>query len=35
MEYTIVINYVRVADNSIADAHSRLDSIAVDNEVPN
>ena len=35
MEYPIVIEYVRGAENSIADALSRLDSIAVDNEVLN
>ena len=35
MEYPIVIEYVRGAENSIADALSRLDSIAVDNKAPN
>ena len=30
-----MIEYVRGAENSIADARSRLDSIEVDNEVPN
>ena len=35
MEYPIVIEYVRGANNSIADALSRLDSIAVDNKIPN
>ena len=34
MEYPIVIEYVRGAENKIADALSRLDSIAIDNEVP-
>ena len=34
MEYSIVIEYVRGFENSIADALSRLDSVAVDNEVP-
>ena len=30
-----MIEFVGGAENLIADAHSRLDSIAVDNEVPN
>ena len=34
LEYPIVIEYVRGAENKIADALSRLDSIAIDNEVP-
>ena len=34
MEYPIVIEYVRGSENSIADALSRLDLVAVDNEVP-
>ena len=34
MEYPIVIEYVRGAKNTVADTLSRLDSIAVDNEVP-
>ena len=34
MEYPIVMEYVRGSENSIADALSRLDSFAVDNEVP-
>ena len=34
IEYPIVIEYVRGAENKIADALSRLDSIAIDNEVP-
>ena len=34
MEYPIVIEYVRGSENSIADALSRPDSVAVDNEVP-
>ena len=34
MEYPIVIEYVRGSENSIADALFRLDSVAVDNEVP-
>ena len=34
MEYPIVIEYVRGSENSIADAISRHDSVAVDNEVP-
>ena len=33
-EYLIVIKYVRRAENSIADALSRLDSVALDSEVP-
>ena len=33
MEYSIVIEYVRGSEKSIADALSRLDSVAVDNEV--
>ena len=32
MEYPIVIEYVRGFENSIADALSRLDSVAVDNK---
>ena len=35
MEYTIVIEYVRGAENSMSDALSRLDSVAFDSEVPN
>ena len=34
MEYPIVIKYFRGADKEMADALSRLDSIAIDNEVP-
>ena len=34
MEYPIVIEYVRGSENSIADALLRLDSVAVDNEIP-
>ena len=34
MEYPIVIEYVRGSQNNIADAISRLDSVAVDNKVP-
>ena len=34
MEYPIVIEYVRGSENSISDALSLLDSVAVDNEVP-
>ena len=33
MEYPIVIDYVRGSENNIADALSRLDSVAVDNEL--
>ena len=33
MEFPIVIEYVRGFENSIADAFSRFDSVAVDNEV--
>ena len=33
--YLIVIEFVRKTENSIADALSRLDSIAVDNKVLN
>ena len=34
MEYPIVIEYIRGSENSISDALSRLNSVAVDNEVP-
>ena len=34
MEYPIVIEYVRRSEHSIDDAFSRLDSVAVDKEVP-
>ena len=34
MEYSIAIEYVRGAENTIADALSRLDSVAIDKEVP-
>ena len=34
MEYPIVIEYVRGVENTIVDALSRLDSVAIDNEVP-
>ena len=34
MAYLIVIEYVPGAENKIADDLSRLDSIAIDNEVP-
>ena len=34
IKYPIVIEYVRESENSIADAFLRLDSVAVDNEVP-
>ena len=34
IEYPIVIEYVCGSEYSIADALSRLDSVAVDNEVP-
>ena len=34
MEYWIVIEYVRGADNSIADVLSRLDSVVVDKDMP-
>ena len=34
MEYPIVIEYVRVFKNRIADAFLRLDSVALENEVP-
>ena len=34
IKYPIVIKYVRGSENSIADAFSRLDSVAVNNEVP-
>ena len=33
-EYPIVIEYVRGAENSIADALSRLDSVSLDSNVP-
>ena len=33
-EYPIVIEYVRVTENSIVDALSRLDHVALDSEVP-
>ena len=35
MDYPIVIRYVRGAENSIADALSQINSITVNNEVPN
>ena len=35
MEYPIVIEYFCKSENIIADAISRLDSVSVDNEVPN
>ena len=33
MEYPIVIEYICGSENSVVDALSRLDSVAVDNEV--
>ena len=35
MEYPIQIEYVRGSENALADAFSRLDSVAIDSEVPN
>ena len=34
MEYTIVIEYVRGLENMIADALSRIESVALKSEVP-
>ena len=34
MEFPIAIEYVRSAENTIAEALSRLDSVAIDYEVP-